>query len=527
MAQDNEIKLQIGVETDESSIARAKRSIDGLEDSVKDVARELSRVDDKADFAQTTREAQKLERAVEAIGDAAKQTGRDLQTALDQADRRFSQTSQNVALAGDAESNLRTVGGAIGAFGGQGAEQAIGAGAEIFAVTEALPRLKESLAAFPQTATAAAQALGTTTGALGALGVATIALGAALAIAQKAQQERTKVAEGAVAALLNQNDLERLSTEQLIETQQQYQSELQNQQEDLATAKAALAQFEEALGPIGRIFAELGNLFGVSGTELGVLRGEITRLSGDSTELKNNLSTTNRILEERGVTETAVSQQAERTNSTLDATADAQRQFADILNQAQSQTAQTNTATSGRIASERQYQTVLQQTSTVASQSSAEQRRAANRAAGEQDRARAQERRQRIADTVARIRDRQRGEQEEVQAAADNRGEILRDFYNREANELVQHQRNLEDIRLSAQRAERDALRSGDIFALRDIRERASDQLSDAGRDFQFNQGMRAREFAQSNNNVTFNITNADPQAVAYQIQRQLAGTLR
>ena len=527
MAQDNEIRLSISAEADESSIARAKRSLDGLEGSVKDVADEIKKAGRVGDFSEVVDGARKAERAVDSLADSAREAGRELNFAVDAANDRFQRVSNQVSLAGDAESALNTLGGAAGAFGGGGAQQALGAGAEIFATVEALPRLKEALGAFPQVAGAAAQALGTTTTNLAGLGVALAALALVTKIAQDAQAQRTKEAQGSVAALLNANDLERLSTEDLIAAQAQYRSELQNQQEDLATAKGALERFQEALGFLGNIFAELGNLFGVSGTELGVLRGEITRLSGSTSELEGNIRNTERILAERGVTEDQISSATENTTQSLDVAAQAQQQFASILNQAQSATVQTTSTTQQRITSERQYQTALQQTSVVARQSSAEQRRAANREAGAADRARAQERRQRISDTIARVRERQQAEREETTQAAEERGNVLRDFYNREQDELIRHQKSLEDIRLNAQRAEQDALRSGDIFAIRDIRERAGQQLGDATRDFQFDAGMRVRDFGNSNPNMTFNITNADPQAVAYQIQRQLAGTLR
>ena len=50
------------------------------------------------------------------------------------AQNRFDRTSQGVALAGDVESNLRTIGGAAGAFGARGIEQGLAGGSEIFAV---------------------------------------------------------------------------------------------------------------------------------------------------------------------------------------------------------------------------------------------------------------------------------------------------------------------------------------------------------------------------------------------------------
>lgn len=81
----------------------------------------------------------------------------DVNDALDQqsqattrANDAFQRTSEGVALAGDVESGLRTIGGAAGFFGATGVERALAGGGEIFATIEALPRLKTALAGMPQ-----------------------------------------------------------------------------------------------------------------------------------------------------------------------------------------------------------------------------------------------------------------------------------------------------------------------------------------------------------------------------------------
>lgn len=506
MAQDNEIKLQIGVETDESSIARAKRSIDGLEGSVKDVANEIKKAGRVGDFDEVTAGAKKAESAVESLGDAARQTAKEIEAATQRANDQFDQVSNNVGLAGDLESNARTLGGAISAFGGQQLGGAVGTIAEIPAVVEALPRLKVAFAGLPAT-------LGSAVTALGPVGIAFGAAAAAIAAAVVVAQKGVEDLKRATAA--------RLSAEEDIATQIAGGLTTGGAQAQLAELKR-LQELQTEL--VRDAENERKKVFEQSVRDAGGLdvSGRLREALGLTTsgEVDEAFNRRKEALAETTARINELSKALESGELAADAAAPAIQSIATTL-------PQVTQASNQRVSTERQYQAALQQTSAIATQSARAQRESINREANAADRARAQERRQRIADTVARIRDRQRGEQEEVQAAADNRGEILRDFYNREANELVRHQQNLEDIRLNAQRAERDALRSGDIFALRDIRERASDQFTDAGRDFQFNQGMRAREFAQSNNNVTFNITNADPQAVAYQIQRQLAGTLR
>lgn len=520
MSQENEIKLSIAVETQEGSIQRAKRALDGVQNSVQDVARELSRMDDRADFDETIRKARELEQAVENVGDAARQTGQQLQSSLDAANDRFSRVSNDVALAGDAESALRTVGGAASAFGGQGVGQAIGVGAELFAVTEALPRLKTALAAFPQTAGAAAAALGTTTGRLATLGAATVALGIITQIAINNQQKYTAQAQGLTAALLNQNNLQRQSTEDLTSTLQEYRTQLQDQKEDLQTATSALSNFEAGLNFFERIFSEIGNLFNSTGSQLGILRNEESRLNKTTAELELNIRNAERILQERGVSESELSSTTSKATETTNVAADAQRQFAELMSQSQSTT---NTAMETRINSEQRYSQALQQTTV---QSAVSARQARNREANAIDRARAQERRQSYRDSLARIREQQLAENEARQEAQDERISAVRDFFQNEQQESIRHWKTLADIRRDAQRSERDALREGDIFGIRDLRERLQEQISDANNDFSFDRNMRAMDFMQQQN-ITFNITGNDPQAIAAAVQREIQRTFR
>ena len=95
-----------------------------------------------------------------------------METTLEEADASFSATTKNVALAGDVESNLRTVGGGLGAAGLGGVERGIGMAAEAPAVIEALPRLKESFKGMPATIDAASAALGMSSTAFMGIGIA-------------------------------------------------------------------------------------------------------------------------------------------------------------------------------------------------------------------------------------------------------------------------------------------------------------------------------------------------------------------
>jgi hypothetical protein len=501
MAQDNEIKLQIAVDADEGSIARAKRALDGLEDSVKDVASEVKRAGKIGDFGEIVDGAKKAERAVDSLADSARQAGKELQSAVDVANDRFSAVSNQVSLAGDAESALNTIGGAASAFGAGQAGAAIGVAAQIPALVEALPRLQTALAGLPAAAAAAAAALGP-------VGIAFAAAAAAIAGAVLFAQKGVEDLKRATAA--------RLSAEEDIATQiagglttagaQEQLDELKRlQAEQTRLVQEAEAErkaiFEQSLRDTLGVDASARLREGLGLTSAGEVDAALTRRKEALAETSARIQElANAIEANRFVAEPAA---------------------AAIESLAQSIPVTTQ-ATQQRVQSERQYQNALQQTSVVAVQSAAEQRRAANREAGERDRDRAATRRQQYSDMLARIRDMQLGEQK----ALDDRSEAIQDYYNNEQSELRKHYKSLEDIRIDAQRAERDALRSGDIFAIRDIRLRTEEQLSDSTRDFNFDRSQRAQDF-RNQNNITFNITNADPQAVAYQVQRQLAGTLR
>jgi uncharacterized protein YoxC len=231
MAQDNEIRLSISAEADESSIARAKRSLDGLEGSVKDVADEIKKAGRVGDFSEVVSGAQKVENAVDDATNSVKKLGQELKSATDVANDRFQTVSNNVALAGDAESAINTIGGAAGAFGGTGVQQALGGGAEVFAVIEAAPRLKEAFAGLPATIGSAVTALGPVGLAFAAVSVALFAVGSA---AQKAAEDVKRATRERLAA---ENEIAQQIagglTTQEAQNQIEYLRKLQQEQTDL------------------------------------------------------------------------------------------------------------------------------------------------------------------------------------------------------------------------------------------------------------------------------------------------------
>lgn len=189
MADEN---LKLGVDVDDASLQRAKKRLADIAQEQEKLRNEFLRGERNADsFAKELGNLEKEARSLNKALDALEQP-RNIDVRTDNFDR----TSKDVSLAGDTESGLRTVGGAIGAFGGGGAESAIGKGAELFAVVEALPRLKEAAAGMPATINAAGAALGTSgAGFIGAMGIAAVAIGAVALAFKKFNDDAKKQAD--------------------------------------------------------------------------------------------------------------------------------------------------------------------------------------------------------------------------------------------------------------------------------------------------------------------------------------------
>ena len=205
---EQEIILQYKVEQS----AEVKAANDAIKKSLDDVAKaaKVGGVAGAQEFKRLTNEGKKLEREMKDIRKGFDSVGSDapdeLQKIIDKAeqlnktirkgagdvrdfDDEFGKSRQRVALAGDVESQARTVGGALGAVGGRGAEQAIGLGAEIPALVEALPLLKDSIKGLPDAARSAVSALGPV--GLG-LTAAVIGFGAAIAWVSQGLNDQVK-----------------------------------------------------------------------------------------------------------------------------------------------------------------------------------------------------------------------------------------------------------------------------------------------------------------------------------------------
>lgn len=148
------LNIGLGVDLDKRSIEAAQAGLKRLGKSAEDAVNVISKPS-SAPFNNIETSAESAAKAIDKIPEALKK----IPSELSKAQEGFDRINKDVSLAGDFESNLRTAGGAVGAIGGSSAERAIGIGAELPALVEALPRMKESLKGLPATLAASTNAL--------------------------------------------------------------------------------------------------------------------------------------------------------------------------------------------------------------------------------------------------------------------------------------------------------------------------------------------------------------------------------
>ena len=183
-----------GTRETEKSIAVLVDAQDKLNKSIRDSAKGTDKA--SSETKELVDQYKSAIRAEKELRDAVNKTNDEFgqRRHVLEAEERFDRTSRGVGLAGDVESQARTVGGALGAFGFQGIESGISRAAEIPAVIEALPRLKEAALGLPSVLTEAAASLGP----VGL--VATVAFGAVLVAVNHFAEESQKRAEELISA---------------------------------------------------------------------------------------------------------------------------------------------------------------------------------------------------------------------------------------------------------------------------------------------------------------------------------------
>lgn len=263
-------------ELQQSDLQRVKRGY-------RDLQQDIERFEQTAEL----RRAERGTRAIQQQGRAARAAADDFQIAQRQLSRyqqQFDQTSRNVGLAGDVQSNL----GALSALTGI---SEIAVAGEVIALVEELPRLKDAVSGLPATLSAAASAIGGP--GLGLIG----ATGALLAVYALASQEAERNRQAVAGFLDSQGraiDLIRTGSQEEIEARQ---AELEVQR-DNARARLELVQQQEqnfvnALSPFLRGAAELSASLGVGDQSLRALRDEINEAQNAANDAQRELNVLN------------------------------------------------------------------------------------------------------------------------------------------------------------------------------------------------------------------------------------------
>lgn len=254
LAQGDVQKAKREISTLNKEIVTLERAIDTLDDVAQQSAKGMISQADAAERVASALEevddrASKAEKTVKRLNDEVSR--KPAPSAATVAGDRFDDTSRDVGLFGDVESGLRTVG-------------VSGAVPEIFAVAEALPRLKVGLEGLPVQATAAAQALGPAGVALAGLAVGVVA-GLSVLNAGLAETKR----QLAAATEANKQYYQLLgsgATTEDVEAQlERARQQLQAEQAELASIEGSFASgFQSTASAVGdagaRILYALGQV---------------------------------------------------------------------------------------------------------------------------------------------------------------------------------------------------------------------------------------------------------------------------
>lgn len=303
---DDKNKLQTIVEflVDKASLQKSKRAYDEIEDKAKHSDKEIQKnarsVRDLGDaFTDFGKRGVRALKDLESEYGGLRKLDDDLAQRLRARNDDFNRLSDQVSLGGDFQSNLGAVQGLLGAAGAGGASQAVSVIGEVGALTEELPRLKQSLQGLPDTIRASINAFGTrNAGLFGA-----IAAGTAIIIAaQQAEAKRTEQLKASLSVGRNARELAaNLSQEELEERKQTAESVLEVTRSELNRAKQAYEDFNrdvvDQFGVLGTGIAKVNSFLGTNNTEFRALEETIADLEKQTTEAENDLSSLNIALE--------------------------------------------------------------------------------------------------------------------------------------------------------------------------------------------------------------------------------------
>lgn len=309
---ETDIRTLVSIESDDKGVDAARRALKQIQKDQEELVSAFRRGEkDVESYSKELKSLQQQEKKLQgsidsitgeftdqakamkaAAAEAAKLARQ--QEELGSAQGRFDVTSRNVALAGDVESQLRTLTGGIGAIGGgvgQQLEQSINIGAEGFASLEALPKLKEAFKGLPDVVNSAASALGTSgaglIGSIGAVAIAVVALQAVFAAFQAEQEKQAEATRSRIDAIsrVNQELASGIGTEEI-------QARIQELQQSNEGYSATLQRLQ------GVYDSSINSLDGATRAVVQLGSGAEEELAGGIDSARNSIAANNQAIQD-------------------------------------------------------------------------------------------------------------------------------------------------------------------------------------------------------------------------------------
>jgi hypothetical protein len=535
---DQDVRIGIGFETDDSSVAKAKKAVTTMVGTLQEIERSKALVKLAEDAARQAKSTNDSAKAVERLNAELKKTGATeaeikkvarayevLGTAIDKDaeaakrladassfENRYKKLSDSVDPAGQATSGFSALSGAASQFGATGLGDAAGAAAGITDLIENLPRLKASVLELPSTVKAAA----------GAIGFEGLAIGAALAAIALAFAEFNRQAEEQAEQLRNTFEARRSVLDEIVGgatsedidgqiEKLQFRRELEAQV--LADSQQAYTDFIEGIREQFGFLAPL-------------VEGFVKVFDAREEELANQVKESTDIIDEATQKEKAYKSALEQG---LTAKADA-KQAQEDLAKAQEKAAQEAERAAEK--QKREAERAAQEVARAAEKAANEARQAAERAAAAQTKytQSVQDANRSFGQATQDIAKKAKQTSADLTKSLgrdllDGQTKYDRDVYNLQlktqrddVKRLKDHARNLDSIRDEAFKSEEDARKSRNFLQIQDIR---------ANQKAQANAALRELDHAREDAGDEYKAQRTDQkQALDYQQQdRRLALT--
>lgn len=480
MTDNNDINIRINYETDESSAARARKSVDAVEAKITGIGK-AARVTDRELDALGKDIRQNFDKATDSVGKLSDEIRRDLVGAIREADNASARAGRagggiDTDFAGRAASTSAGLRGAADAFSG-GNSGAVGG---LLEFTEAIADVGEFA---PQ---AASQVL-TLAGSLGPVGiglaaVVAIAAAAVVAASQSIQKEADRITQvGEERLALAERIAAGLSTDEaLTEIEANNRRRVEIDKERIRAEQEYndfLAQQPDVVGKLG------DNLLKVFDAR----EAAFEKTVNDANAKLKEIDTSNQVLQE------AVDQGRTITGAAAVAETDLAQSRGEVAtstnNAAAAEQKRAREAEKAAAEQQRAEEKVQREAEQAAQKAAAAQEQYTNAVAGAK---------QAFADAKVDIKQGLKDTVTDINRTfADTLAEGTIEFHQSELKEEREYQRDLAGIRRDAQRTEAEATRERDFAALADARQDAADAIAERQEDERAANDEQLTEFRQ------------------------------